>query len=205
MGGYGSTRWGWHGKRTVVEDCLALDIHRVVGHIIPRDVLVGKQWWAGSIIWTNTRTGERAASVGYRLTWAGQTPLLELDYVTTIRGTKYPMNYPVRLVRTYPHFGGVRWWFICPLVVNGVYCNRRVGKLYSPPGARHFGCRHCYDLSYTSAQEAHRFDGLGRALGINFAALDYMYKMERIADKWITGERLTPAEKRKLKAWFDEP
>ncbi len=30
---------------------------------------------------------------------------------------------------------------------------RRCGKLYLPPGGRHYGCRACYELSYESAQE----------------------------------------------------
>ena len=29
-------------------------------------------------------------------------------------------DYPVRLVTTDCHLGGVRWWFICPLTKNGV-------------------------------------------------------------------------------------
>jgi hypothetical protein len=45
-----------------------------------------------------------------------------------------------------------RWSFICPLIVNGRPCGRRVGKLYLPPSARYFGCRHCHGLTYTSAQ-----------------------------------------------------
>ena len=65
------------------------------------------------------------------------------------------VHIPVRLQETRPTFGGKRWWFTCPLTVNGVACNRRVGKLYLPPGTRYFGCRHCYDLTYWSAQHAH--------------------------------------------------
>ena len=30
---------------------------------------------------------------------------------------------------------------------------RRCGKLYLPPGGRHYGCRVCYELTYESAQE----------------------------------------------------
>ena len=44
-------------------------------------------------------------------------------------------------------FGGERWWFTCPLKVNDVNCNRRVGKLYLPPGANYFGCRSCHELT----------------------------------------------------------
>ena len=43
-------------------------------------------------------------------------------------------------------------FFVCPLVVRGSPCERRVGKLYLPPGGRYFGCRLCYDLTYESDQ-----------------------------------------------------
>jgi hypothetical protein len=59
----------------------------------------------------------------------------------------------VGLTTTRPRFGGLRWWFVCPLVVNGRPCQRRVGKLYLPPRGRYYGCRHCYDLTYTSCQQ----------------------------------------------------
>jgi len=76
-------------------------------------------------------------------------PLLRLRHAAVGCGveTVYPM------IPTYPRFGGVRWWFVCPLSVNGVECRKRVGKLYLPPRQKYFGCRHCYDLSYQSRQE----------------------------------------------------
>ncbi len=43
-------------------------------------------------------------------------------------------------------FGGYRWWFLCP------YCNRRVGKLYTPLSTNEFECRHCHNLTYESTQ-----------------------------------------------------
>jgi hypothetical protein len=39
----------------------------------------------------------------------------------------------VYLAPTRPHFGGQRWWFVCP------HLNRRVRKLYVPPAAVTFG------------------------------------------------------------------
>jgi hypothetical protein len=36
--------------------------------------------------------------------------------------------------------------------------------LYLPPRARYFGCRHCHDLTYTSCQESHKYDGVYRRL-----------------------------------------
>src|SRR5262245_37494101 len=34
-------------------------------------------------------------------------------------------SYAVDLVSTVPRFGGLRWWFLCPLIVDGVSCRRR--------------------------------------------------------------------------------
>jgi hypothetical protein len=79
------------------------------------------------------------------------------------------VDYRVWLAATRPRFGGRRWWFLCPLSRDGRQCGRRVGKLSLPPGGRYFGCRHCYDLTYTSAQEHDkRVDALRR----NPAALE---------------------------------
>lgn len=55
----------------------------------------------------------------------------------------------VRLEATRPHFGGVRWWYVCP------GCGARVSRLHLPAWGRvmrRFKCRGCYDLSYESAQ-----------------------------------------------------
>jgi hypothetical protein len=50
-----------------------------------------------------------------------------------------------------------------------------VGKLYLPPGGRYFGCRHCYNLTYTSCQESRKYDSAFRFLandtGYDFATV----------------------------------
>ena len=74
--------------------------------------------------------------------------------------------YPVALDWTPCPFGGARPWFRCPLVVGGEPCGRRVRILYRPWGARYFGCRHCYGLSYRTRQ-LHRdrwYEGFERPL-----------------------------------------
>ena len=63
------------------------------------------------------------------------------------------VNYRVELTTTPCNFAGKRYWFICPLVVDGIPCRRRVGKLYLPPGEIYFGCRKCYNLTYRSCKE----------------------------------------------------
>lgn len=62
-----------------------------------------------------------------------------------------------RAVSSPCRFGGVRWWIVCT-------CGRRVLKVYRPPGELRFACRTCHELTYTSSQEAHRFEGLFRRL-----------------------------------------
>jgi len=51
------------------------------------------------------------------------------------------------------HFGGERYWFHCPIFSYGRVCHRRVGKLYLPPRAEHFGCRRCHNLTYRKQKE----------------------------------------------------
>src|SRR5215469_7392579 len=48
---------------------------------------------------------------------------------------------------------GKRYYFKCPGIQYGVRCDRRVGKLYLPPGEDCFACRKCHDLTYESVKE----------------------------------------------------
>lgn len=155
MGGPGSGRWyRWDGKKPIVEESLTLDIK---GLPAPLDTFN-----AGTFTWT-WANGQRA-SVDYFLVWDAERPILTLEYrwrdVADIR-------VPIPLQATHPALGGLRWWFTCPLVVDGVPCNRRVGKLYLPPGARYFGCRHCHNLTYRSSQEAHQAERVAAMLGLD--------------------------------------
>jgi len=63
------------------------------------------------------------------------------------------VEYWLQLLTTPQHYGGVRWWFRCPLAVNDEPCARRVRKLYLPPGEKFFGCTHCHQLTYESRRD----------------------------------------------------
>ena len=85
-----------------------------------------------------------------------QDPLqsyVRLHYTQTDRDTeeKKDFDYRVELVTTPCYYGGERYWFICPLSVGGKRCGRRVGTLHK--GGDYFGCRHCYDLAYSSQHQ----------------------------------------------------
>ncbi len=91
-------------------------------------------------------------------------PAVQLSYSWVRSGRQEPeyAAYEVQLTTTPQRFGGVRWWFLCPLLVFGRPCDRRVGKLYLPGDGRYFGCRQCHELTYTSCQESHKYDRLYR-------------------------------------------
>lgn len=153
MGAWGSGRWAYHRKATTVESCYVIDLGELArkGAFVP--------WYAGSVSWS--RGEEVVATIGCTVRPAGDGLSLRLSYRWVHAGEDVDLS--VRLESTPLHFGGRRWWGICPLAVKGQACNRRVGKLYLPPGNRYFGCRHCHRLTYRSAQEHDkRVDALRR-------------------------------------------
>jgi hypothetical protein len=165
MGGTFSTRWNAHLKRPTVEQGLTLDL----GQLARKGCF--KSWYSGRVGWSEG--GNETASLGFHVLPEGGGLVLWLSY--RVVGRQQDVEVRVPLETTRPHFGGVRWWFVCPLAVNGRACGRRAGKLYLPPGARYFGCRRCYGLTYTSCQESHKFDSVYRLLardtGFDFAAV----------------------------------
>lgn len=138
-------RWRWDKKRTV-EECKSISTTFLKKH----GYFGGFGW--GGMKWTNS-LGEETGSIGFRVSVQEWTGEIRFQYTQTHRnGEKEELDYPVRLTATPCHYGGKRWWFICPLVKNGVACNRRVLKLYLG-GGKYFGCRHCYNLTHQSCQE----------------------------------------------------
>lgn len=107
---------------------------------------------SGSLEWTN-RQGQNMGSIGFTVRVHQSEGEIRFQYSRTHAqpGQRDNLEYPVRLTATPCNYGGQRWWFVCPLVRDGVPCNGRVGKLYH--GDKYFGCRRCYNLTYKSCQE----------------------------------------------------
>ncbi|PCJ95123.1 MAG: hypothetical protein COA45_12405 [Zetaproteobacteria bacterium] len=142
MGGYGTGRY-YRSKKTVIEDYRCLDINRMVklGSIQPDTRR------SGSWTWTNTNTGERVSSFSYTSnTLDPHDMYLNVSYTTVSTDKRH--DYNIRIERTSLHYGGHRYWFICP------YTGRRVAKLYGANGADKYGSRHAFNLSYASQSEA---------------------------------------------------
>jgi hypothetical protein len=157
MGGIGSgnrePRWN---KKGVVEDCLCLNANEWMR----ADILKAGVRRTGLWGWTSPDGSQ--SDVRYEVSIHDLArPWLRLRYSWKPNGAGPPeqVDYPVPLTTTRQRNGGVRWWFRCPLLADGLPCDRRVAKLYLPPQARYFGCRRCHELTYRTCQRSARRHG----------------------------------------------
>src|SRR5208283_252326 len=105
MGGWGS---GWQGtKKDVVDDCIVLSIKE----LIRERMLVPGSYRRGSLTW-RCDGSESSATFNYEsdLRQDG-TGSLFLRFVDA--GQQF--CHWISLRSTLPHYGGRRWWFLCPL------------------------------------------------------------------------------------------
>ena len=123
------------------------------------------------ITWTRSLSG-RKNNIGIVVDVMNEPYYAKVNYTITDHDSsdKTDYDYKILIVTELCHFGGVRYWFICPLSKNGVPCGRRVGMLFLSTDNKYSGCRHCYDLSYESQNECR----LGR-----FGSWGYVLKAER--------------------------
>ena len=149
MGGLGSGNRYRFDKKTTTDECRSLDVRRFHREGLLRSgTSFSWRWW---------RAGRKVAFIG---TLVYQDKLV-LSYRSTLGGEWEDVKEPVSLEWTPCNFGGERPWFVCPGVVNGVACGRRVAILYGP--GKYFLCRHCYDLRYESQREDKKDRDLKRA------------------------------------------
>ena len=101
---------------------------------------------SGKISWTDSQ-GRNRGTVEYTTQNAsnGITIRIRRQYAALDATLRLVEECVVPVTATPCHFGGQRFWFRCQ-------CGRRVGRLYLPPGQQAFRCRHCFNLTYLSAQ-----------------------------------------------------
>jgi len=149
-------------------------------------------WLSRNITWTSGFTSNKSSITIYTsLTNEGN--YIQLVYTQTDKeGNKRDFDYKVQLESTPCHYGGYRYWFICPLTVNGRYCGRRAATLYK--AGDYFGCRHCYNLTYNSRN----LSGISKVAGqvISMPELDEL--KENVKRKYYAGN-MTRKYKRFLK------
>jgi hypothetical protein len=153
MGGFGSTRWGLTRTRDTAETNCSLDIN-----LLNRAGCL-QSGYRGSLEWE--RGGEPIASIRFRR----DGDALVLSYRLRRHDEEWQdVEQPTPIVWMQCRFGGARPYFVCPGIVNGIACGRRVSKLYG--AGTYFLCRHCYRLAYASQREDRYDRALRRANNI---------------------------------------
>ena len=166
-------RWSYS-SRSTVEDCKSISIFwlKKQGYLKK-----GISYASGGVRWTNSM-GDYKGSIGFSINVQGDRGQMRFQYTYTNPSNeeKEELDYSVDLVSTPCNYGSRRWWFICTASKNGVYCGRRVGKLYL--GGKYFACRHCYNLTYESCKDSHKFDRMWLQMGVDPRIGKEMFKRE---------------------------
>ena len=161
--------------KTTVEQATQLNIFKL------KEFGLLRGYTATALTWTHKASGHKN-SIGI-IVDVRDNPYVKVNYTITDRNTgeKTDYDYKISLTTTPCNFGGVRYWFICPLSKNGVYCGRRTGTLYLASDGHYFGRRHCYDLSYESRNESRlgRPDGIGYFLALGRKIEELYFKIKR--------------------------
>lgn len=153
MGGMGSGSYYRWDSKTTIEDGLTLNL----GKLVRDRLVISGQHVSHSLVWRRVSDGEQTASIGYEANLIDPSAAwMRLHY----RHNDKPLDYRIKLTTTRPHYGGLRWWFVCP--ANG----SRVAKLHSPPGGDIFASRKAYGLVYQSQRETPMFRHLSVAQNI---------------------------------------
>jgi len=148
MGGLGSGNF--RPRKRTVESCFMVDIIPLVR----MQVVQAGVRREGTLCWPTSASGAHRTGLEYVVdTREGQWMRLHYRYQAQDGAPAEEVEYWLQFVTTPQHYGGMRWWFRCPLVVDGEACARRVRKLYLPPGEKYFGCKRCHQLTYESRRD----------------------------------------------------
>lgn len=165
--------------KTLVEDCLQLSIFKL------NQLGVFKSSHSDTLEWDNGNCITFAVNIdsfndkGERLVLA-----LYINYYAEDQlGNKKDINSMFPLDTTPCNFGEHRYWLICPGVVEGKFCLRRVAVLYKPPNGEYFACRICHNLTY----ESRNLGGYKKKIGIPFSKIELKEMEMSIAKKFYKG------------------
>lgn len=140
MGGWGSGRSERYDRKYTVNESLVLDLKYILS----------RGGWSQRIDWISWSCGKQdAGSIKYKIGMTSNNPTLTLEFT---HKTEEKVIQQITITSDPQPYGGRRYWMRCP------FCIRKCNKLVCPPGAKYFGCRKCYDLSYNSCNESHKFD-----------------------------------------------
>ena len=154
MGGITSGRTG---GSAVVEDGLRLDM----AHLNRSQLIRPGHRLVSTLDWRSSGTGRLMATIviaaDLRDLAAASVRLL---YTVTRDGSPVHHDCRVDLEAAEPRYGGLRWWFICPLT------DRRVRVLCLPPEGTVFASRHAFGLGYRSQRQTAADRAIARARAV---------------------------------------
>ena len=187
-------RYYWSSKQ-VTED-----LKRVTIPFLKKNGYLNQEWKSGGINWSRNR--EEIGNIGIQSTIDERWCYVRFSYSQINRDTneKKEFDYQVQLVTTPCNYGGVRYWFKCPLSIKGQYCGKRIGILYK--GGDYFGCRHCYNLTYESRNLSGIFKATGKTISEpelgelhnKIRCKYYAGKMRKRYKKWLIKSRRSSAQ-----------
>lgn len=136
--------------RVCVEDCYTLAVEQ----LSRTRVFSAENGTNCPVTWTTSDIEVFRIGVTLLATAPGRLGLIVCyDVASSYAPRGHRIEYRVDVTATPCRFGGRRYWFLCPVVRQGMRCGERVRKLYLPAGATMFGCRKCHNLTYRSSQE----------------------------------------------------
>ena len=118
--------------------CLSVEQLRRAGALIPGSRTSGQLHWTFA-------TGQ-LGSANFEAFLAIKDGYFQLDFQLPGWGAGNSKQ-EISLTTTHAHFGGARWWFVCPVT------GKRVGRLHLPPGANQFLSRRAHGLAYACQTE----------------------------------------------------
>ncbi len=135
MGGMGSGKSSSYGGKNKTEDSLPLDIRNLQRK---KCLIPGR-----SLSWEWSVNDKPVAAIRIKV----KTSSVIFVYRHRSRGESewQDIEQPIYMTHTSCTYGGTRPWWICPL------CGRRVAVLYN--SGKHYACRNCHRLTYTSQVE----------------------------------------------------
>lgn len=168
MGGWNSGR---SGGGPIAEHALRIDLAWMIrtGRAVPGSHISSSLHW--------TCGGEPSGNIGYEAIMTDpDNSRLILTYTKGRDGARENVRQEIRLVHTQPHYGGKRWWMICP------YGGGRCAKLFLPGNGDRFASRKAWRIGYRSQRVAghdkpfERLNRLQRKLGCNEGYDEYPFR-----------------------------
>lgn len=141
-------------SKIVKEDCKDISIYE----LRDRGCLRKGQVTSGNICWQYPWK-EKRDEIYFLSDLTEEEVFIRLEYRAGVKdneGEVISQKYP--LTKTRCNYGGERYWFICSVRKNGVYCGKRVAKLYIGAGSHYFACRGCYGLTYASRIQGYSYN-----------------------------------------------